>query len=253
MDLTTIIGLVATSGVVLFGIWLGGTGIAPYIDIPSVCITGVGGFMASVIQFPGHEIKRLPGVLRKAFVIDSMQPLKLISDLVKFAEVARKDGILALESMGDQITDSFLKRAVQLAVDGTDPDLVEDMMRAELEMIMDRHSKGRRMLDTLTSYFPTYGMAGTLIGLVAMLQNLSDVSVIGPAMAIALLTTFYGVLGAYLICQPLSKKLETKSMEESQYKEIIIQGVRAIQSGDNPRVVEQKLRTFLPPALRNAK
>ena len=169
---------------------------------------------------------------------------------MRYAEVARRDGILALENVSDEISDPFLVSGIQMAVDGTDPVLVEQMLIGELDALAERHEKGKALLDTLGKYAPAFGMIGTLVGLVIMLQNMDDPSKIGPGMAIALITTLYGSLIANLVALPLSDKLSVRSAEEMLLKSIIIRGIMAIQSGDNPRIVEQKLKTFLPHRLR---
>ncbi|MHC4350826.1 MAG: motility protein A, partial [Planctomycetota bacterium] len=169
---------------------------------------------------------------------------------VELAEVARRDGILALEGMISEMQDDFLVRGIQMAVDGTDPEVIQAVMETELENLLERHENGKGMLDAMGRYAPAFGMIGTLIGLVAMLQNMDDPSKIGAGMAAALLTTLYGALLANIVFMPMADKLGRRTNEEALAKTIIINGVMAIQSGDNPRTVESKLVTFLPPALR---
>ena len=163
---------------------------------------------------------------------------------------ARRDGILALENMTDQIEDAFVVTGIQMAVDGTDPEIIQTIMETELENLIERHDAGRGLLEAMGRYAPAYGMIGTLIGLVAMLSNMDDPSAIGAGMAAALLTTLYGAMMANVVFLPLSDKLAKRTSEEVLVKTIIVQGVMAIQSGDNPRNVETKLRTFLPPSDR---
>jgi len=172
--------------------------------------------------------------------------------LVKYAEIARRDGILALENVTSKISDPFLISGIQMAVDGTDPDLIETIMSNDLEAVQSRHAEGKALFDNAGKYAPAFGMIGTLIGLVVMLRNMSDPSAIGPAMAVALITTFYGALVANVFALPMAEKLALRSREEILLKQIIIKGVMSIQSGDNPRIVEQKLRTFLPYRSRMA-
>ena len=168
------------------------------------------------------------------------------------AEVARRDGILALENATAEIKDPFLVSGIQMAVDGTDPDQIESILLSDLEAVEARHADGKALFDSLGRYTPAFGMIGTLIGLVIMLKNMDDPSKIGPAMAVALLTTLYGALAANLVALPLADKLAIRSRDETAVKMIVIKGVMAIQTGDNPRIVEQKLKTFLPARMRNS-
>jgi chemotaxis protein MotA len=170
--------------------------------------------------------------------------------MVSYAEIARRDGILSLENATKDMDDPFIVRGIQMAVDGTDPELIEQIMDNELENLVERHENGKGLFDTLGKYAPAFGMIGTLVGLVAMLANLTDPSSLGAGMAVALITTLYGAIIANAIALPLADRLGRRSADEVLYKTVIIKGVMAIQSGDNPRVVEQKLRTFLPPSAR---
>ncbi len=209
------------------------------------CATG-----ATILQFPGKEMMRFFAVFRNVLRFQTHEPQKIITDLVRYAEMARRDGILALESVLDQIEDPFLVKGLQLAVDGTDPELIRQMMSTELENMEARHARGRKMFEAFAAYGPPMGMVGTLIGLIAMLRNLSDPGSIGPAMALAMTVTLYGVSSCYLFFMPCAKKLSIRSEDEVHVKEMIIRGVLAIQSGDNPRIVEQKLRIYLEPKER---
>ena len=197
------------------------------------------------------RLQRLSLQFHKASQLgDTMTPQRLIADIVKYAEIARKDGILALEGVTKDIEDDFLVSGVQMAVDGTDPELIEQILTNELQTVADRHATGKAMFDLIAKYAPAFGMIGTLVGLVIMLQNMDDPSKIGPGMAIALLTTLYGTMVANIFASPIAEKLGTRSTEEIFLKTIVIRGVMSIQSGDNPRTVEQKLKTFLKPSLR---
>lgn len=254
VDFTTIAGLVCgilllTAGIVTASPEAFGA-LVYFGQLSSVCVTFGGAAFAAVVQFPWDELKRVPSIVAKAFLTKSVDTRKLIEDMVRYAEIARRDGILALEGLVENIDDEFLVKGLQLAVDGTDPDLIQQMMVTELEYLHERHMKGKKVFDALATYLPAFGMIGTVMGLVLLLTRLTDVKAIGPAMALALLTTFYGATGAYAICMPLAKKLEIRSQEESLVKEMIIRGVMSIQSGDNPRIVAQKLRIFLPPKSR---
>lgn len=250
-DLMTIVGM--SVGFLFMGVAIltaEGSDIAYFLDMPSVYITYGGTLAAVMISFPVTELKGIMKVAIKAFVVKPMEPKKLIDDCRRYAELARRDGILALENITSEIKDPFLVRGVQLAVDGTDPDLIQQMMTTELEYILDRHEKGKQLFDSIAKYCPAFGMIGTLIGLILMLRNLSDPSALGAGMGVAIITTLYGAIVAYLVATPIADKLAIRSKEEQLIKEMMIKGVMSIQSGDNPRIVEQKLKIFLAPRMR---
>lgn len=251
MDIATIIGILV--GVLLLG-WSvmssAGESAGVFINVPSLLIVFGGAASAVLISFPLKNVLGMFGVVRKTLQQKSRSPVKLIKDLVSYAEVARRDGILSLENLTKEIDDEFIVKGIQMAVDGTDPELIEQIMTSELESLEERHSSGKALLDALGKYAPAFGMIGTLIGLVVMLANLDDPDKIGPGMAVALITTLYGAVAANLVFIPMADKLEKRSGEEILLKTIVIKGVMSIQSGDNPRIVEQKLKTFLPPSLR---
>ncbi len=234
---------------VLLAILLGGS-IMAYIDAPSMLIVVGGGVAATLTSMPLARFLKLPKVTSKVLLHKSVEPQELISQLVELAEVARRDGILALENSIEKIDDPFLVRGIQMAVDGSDPEVIEAIMETELENLMDRHEGGKKLFDGLGRYAPAFGMIGTLIGLVAMLSNMDDPSKIGAGMAAALITTLYGAMLANIIFLPIADKLGQRSSEEVLIKTMIIQGVMSIQAGDNPRNVESKLLTFVPPAQR---
>lgn len=172
--------------------------------------------------------------------------------MVEFAKVARRDGVLALENVAGDTEDPFMKQGVQLVVDGTEPELTRQILEVEIEQIDSRHKVGSGVLESMGNFAPAMGMLGTLVGLIFMLQSLDDPSTIGPKMSIALVTTFYGALLANLLFIPLSEKLKKRNSEEILYKEMAMAGILSIQSGDVPRIVEQKLNTFLPPSQRQS-
>ena len=250
MDITTIIGIVLGFVLLLIAMVMGGS-FGAYVDVPSVVIV-VGGCIAALLTaFPLGSLLAFPKVAQKVIKGAKTDPNSLIEQLVGFAEIARRDGILALEGMTAEMTDDLLVVGIKMAVDGTDPELIEQIMEADVENMMTRHGVGKGMFDA-GRYAPAFGMIGTLIGLVAMLANMSDPSAIGAGMAAALLTTMYGAVIANVLFLPLADKLALRSEEEVLVKTIIIKGVMSIQSGDNPRVVEQKLKTFLPPSGRGS-
>ncbi len=177
---------------------------------------------------------------------------KLIERLMAFSAKSRKEGILSLESELEGMDDAFLKKGVQLSIDGLEPAEISNLLEVEMDFIKSRHQLGAEIFTTMGTYAPAMGMIGTLIGLVQMLQNMDDPSTIGPAMAVALLTTFYGSVMANIICMPIAGKLRTRSKEEMLLKEMTVAGIISLSNGDNPRVLEQKLHAFVPPNQREA-
>lgn len=253
MDLATVIGFLLGTGLVGFAIFSGaGDKAGAFVDPPSMMIV-IGGALSSVLMaYPLKVVTGAGKVISKAMMHKEESVKDLIDDLVGYAEVARRDGILSLESTTKDARDPFIASGIQMAVDGTDPELIEQILNSELDAIADRHDRGKGIFDTIGRYAPAYGMIGTLIGLVIMLQNMDDPSKIGPGMAVALLTTMYGSMFANMLALPIADKLGQRNDEELLRKTIVLKGVMSIQSGDNPRIVEQKLKTFLPPALRGS-
>jgi len=249
VDIATIIGLFLGAALITLAIVLGGSA-GSYLDIPSMLIVIGGATAATLTAFPLARFLKLPGVAKKAVLYKPQDPAETIRQLVELAEIARRDGILALENKSDELNDEFLITGIRMAVDGSDPEVIQSIMETELENLIDRHESGKGLLDAMGRYAPAFGMIGTLIGLVAMLSNMDDPEKIGSGMAAALLTTLYGALLANVMFLPMADKLGQRSSEEILNRTIIIQGVMAIQSGDNPRNVEAKLTTFLPPAER---
>lgn len=249
VDLATLIGMLLGIACVAIALFTGGS-LTAYVDIPSALIVLGGAAAATMMSFPLERFFQLPVVTAKALFNKPMDTLRLIEQLVELAEVARRDGILALESLTEEMEEPFLVNGLRMAVDGSDPEVIESIMETELENLMDRHEAGRGMLEAVGRYAPAFGMIGTLVGLVAMLANMEDPSQIGAGMATTLITTLYGSLLANVVFLPMADKLAIRSNEEVLNKTLVIQGVMAIQSGDNPRNIESKLMTFLPPSVR---
>ena len=246
MEITTLSGIAAGIGLIVVGITLSGS-VSNFIDLPSIMIVFGGTFASTVISFPISQIKNLIKVIGKAFKkndIDLNRDIELIIDL---AQKARREGLLALEDAVDQIDNDFLKKGGRLLVDGCDPELIKSIMEAELDFLQERHTQGRAMLETMAAFSPAYGMIGTLIGLINMLKNLTDTDVLGPNMAVALVTTFYGVMLANLVFMPIAKKLKTRSAKEYYQKQMFLEGLLSIQDGENPRIIRDKLSAFLTP------
>ncbi len=249
MDLATVIGLIAGITLTLVSILMGGE-ISIFINIPSFVLV-VGGTIAStLINYPLGDVLKVFNTVKNSF-IQKLTPVEnLIEKLVEFATIARREGILALEGPASELDDDFLQRGVQLAVDGTAPELLKDILTTELAFMEDRHALGQSVLMAMAAYAPAYGMIGTLIGLVQMLSTMEDPSLIGAGMAVAILTTLYGALISNLVMLPLAGKLKVRTAEELLLREVVIEGILSIQSGDNPRIVEQKLKAFIAPDLR---
>lgn len=252
MDIGLVAGIVAGLGLVLFGIVAGGAGIGDFIDPASILIVIGGGIAATFVQMPLSQMLGLAGVFQKALKNPEFNTGQIIDKVIELANVARREGLLALEEAVDEVNDEFLKKGVMLIVDGTDPEMVKSILETELSNMIDRHASGRETFEVLGSLMPAFGMIGTLVGLVAMLNALDDPSAIGPKMAVALLTTFYGSLFANLIWIPIAGKLKIKSNEEALVKQVMIEGLLSIQAGENPRIIEEKLKAFLSPTIRKS-
>ena len=248
----TIVGLVVAIAAMFLSMLLGGGNPASLINLPSVVVVFGGTLGAVVVAFPLASILKLHKVVLTAVFGSQPNAAETIKDLVRYAEVARREGILSLENLIDEMNDPFIVRGVKMAVDGTDPELIRQIMETELEALEERHIQGKKILDQMGKYAPAFGMIGTLMGLIVMLQNMDDPSKIGPGMAVALITTLYGAIIANVATGPLSDKLAANNAQEVMLKTIIIAGVMSIQSGDNPRVVESKLLTYLSPEARAA-
>lgn len=251
LDIATLVGFFAGTAAILGSIMAAG-GIGGFINIPSIIIV-VGGTIASVmVQYPLKDVLGMMGVVRQTIQHSVSNQQEMITMFVKFAEDARKDGLLALEGHIKELEDEFIKTGLQLAVDGTEPELLREILEAEIGTMEERHSRGHGIFEAFGAYAPAFGMIGTLIGLVFMLQTMKDPSSIGPSMAVALITTFYGAVMANFMFLPMAGKLKERTKEEVHTREMVIVGILAIQSGDNPRLVEQKLKSFLPPKLRQS-
>lgn len=250
MDIGTIAGVVLAAVLIVASVYIGGGTLGGLYDTQSVLIVLGGTTFACVASFPLAKVLKLHKIVFKAMFHKKIDVIETVRELVRYAEVARREGILALENLTSEMNDEFIVRGVKMAVDGTDPELIKVVMDTELEALMDRHAMGKKIMDAVGKYAPAFGMIGTLMGLVAMLKNMQDPSAIGPGMAVALITTLYGALIANIVVGPIADKLAVRDAEEVLHKTMIITGVMAIQSGDNPRVVESKLLTYLPPEER---
>lgn len=251
MDLASLIGIVAGVVLVVFGIFSSGGSILDFVDVPSVIIT-IGGSLCSTLGS-----NKLPDFLSgfKSISIALKQPQNtdpsaVITNIINLSNVSRKEGLLALEEASNDIEDEFLKKGIMLVVDGTDPELVRAILETDLACVEDRHKKTIGFWEKWAEMGPAWGMIGTLIGLVNMLKNLTDSATIGPNMAVALLTTLYGSLIANWLASPTAAKLKVNNDLEIMMKEVAVEGLLSIQAGENPRVIEEKLKSFLPPSSR---
>lgn len=255
MDIATIIGIIGCAGAVVYGIVSGDQGFAAlgnFWDFSSFLIVIVGCLMCMMTMSEniGDFVNKLKSFMLTIKISESNEG-DVIHKIIDLANVARKEGLLQLEEAAEDIDDDFLKKGIMLIVDGTDQELVSSILETELDCIERRHNKICNFWDALAAMGPAWGMIGTLIGLINMLNLLDDPSSIGPNMAVALITTLYGSLIANWICIPVSTKLRAKNAKEIMNKEVICEGILSIQAGENPRVIEEKLKSFLAPAIRD--
>ncbi len=251
MDLATIVGLVAAFGLMISAIMQGGS-LMIFIDIPSAIIVIGGTIGTAFVNFPFSHIVGAIKVARNAFFHKATSPTETISKLITYAGKARKEGILSLQSVMNEIDDDFFLKGLQMAVDGQEPEALKEMLEKEIEYVMERHDQGTEIFNAFAAIAPAMGMIGTLIGLVQMLQNMNDPSSIGPAMAVALLTTFYGAVIANVIATPIAGKLKIRSASEVLNKTLVTEGMTSILEGENPRLMEQRLHAFVAPAQRES-
>lgn len=250
MDIATIVGVITGFGLMFAAILMGG-GLTWFVNYPSLMIVVGGTIGVTLINYPLGPVLGVIGVLKNAFFHKETSTADIIKNLVEFSRVARREGILALQSLTKDLDEPFLVKGINLAIDGLEPQVIGDILDTEVEQLENRHKFGAEVFTTMGTFAPAMGMMGTLIGLVQMLQQMDDPSKIGPAMAVALLTTFYGVIIANLICLPIAGKLKTRSSQEILAKQLMTEGIKSIQSGDNPRIVEQKLMAFIEPKRRS--
>ncbi|MEO5326610.1 MAG: MotA/TolQ/ExbB proton channel family protein [Magnetococcus sp. THC-1_WYH] len=248
MDLATVIGVILAFSVVIGGIVLGG-GIMMFVNIPGLLIV-VGGTIGSMlIRHKMSDVAGSVNVLMRAVLVKPQDPQEVINQLVEMANIARKDGILALEKF--KATEPFLQGAINHCVDGADSEYLESVLSKELNYLAERHARGIGIWQGVAEMAPAFGLIGTLIGVVQMLVNVADPSAIGPAIAVAVLAFLYGTLIANIIAVPICTKLATYSQDEQMVRQIIIDGMIGIQKGVNPRMLQEALKTALPPSHRD--
>jgi len=247
VDLATLIGILGAFGIIGGAMTMSG-GIGMFFDVPSLLIVIVGTIFVVLMKFSLSQFLGCFKVAGKAFVFKLVAPTDLIAEVVELADDARKNGLLALE--GKDVSDDFLQAGIQLLVDGHDPEIVKSLMLKDMNETIKRHDIGSQIWKQMGDVAPAMGMVGTLIGLVAMLSNMSDPASIGPAMAVALLTTLYGSMLANMVALPISDKVTLRREEEGTIKSMIIDAIMGIQAGQNPRVIDSMLRNYLPAAKR---
>ncbi len=248
MDLATLVGILGAFGIIIGAMVMSG-GVGLFVDVPSVLIVLVGTIFVVLMKFSLGQFLGCFKVAGKAFMFKIVAPADLIQEVVDLADDARKNGLLALE--GKEVSDDFLQSGIQLLVDGHEPDVVKNLLTKDMNETVKRHDIGSQIWKQMGDTAPAMGMVGTLIGLVAMLSNMSDPASIGPAMAVALLTTLYGAMIANMVALPISDKVALRKAEEGTVKNMIIDAIMGIQAGQNPRVIDSMLRNYLPASKRD--
>jgi len=249
VDIATLVGILGALGLVVAAMVMGGD-IMIFVNPPSLLIVVGGTLFTVLIKFTLSQYLGIGKVAGKAFMFKSIAPEDIIAETVEMADAARKGGLLSLEDK--QVSSDFMQRGIQLLVDGHDPDVVKTLLKKEMQQTTDRHAASINLFKAMGDVAPAMGMIGTLVGLVQMLSNMSDPKSIGPAMAVALLTTMYGAIIATVIALPMADKLSVRKDEEELNQSLIIDGLLAIQAGQNPRVIEQMLKNYLPEKKRGA-
>ena len=252
MDITTVLGTVLGFSLVLFAMASGEGGLSIFIHVGSLMIVGGGTIAVTLMNFPLDVVKGIIKVILRTVLFKLHSPGDEIERIIEYANLARKEGLLALESKLKDVEDPFFAKGVQLVIDGFPAETVRDIMELEAEWQRQRHVTGKKMLDALGSFAPAFGMIGTLVGLVQMLQNLDNPASIGGGMATALLTTLYGAMAANMVFLPLAGKLEMRANEEGLLRDLMIEGIVAIQAGEGPQLIKEKLKSFVAPVDREA-
>ena len=249
-DILTSVGIIVGFGLTFWGMAAGGTNLIIFYDFASILITVGGSFAALLIAYPISEMKRAMKVITQSFKENTMSNTEIINSFTSLSKKARREGLLSLEDEMAQLSNEFLKKGLQMVVDGLEPETIKEIMELEIGEMERRHTDGANLLKAWAAYAPAFGMIGTLVGLIQMLANLSDSSALASGMGKALITTFYGALLANLILVPMAQNLNYKSSVEVNNREMMLEGILAIQSGVNPRIVEEKLTSYLSPTDR---
>ena len=252
MDIATIIGIVGGAAMIVMSVMTSGGSLGGILDIPSAAMTIGGSYFAIWIAAPMKKCLGLFKVMGKAFKVPDFGEKNIVVNMQALSEKARREGILALEDGLDDLEDPFMKMGLRLVVDGTDGNIIRAVMENEMNQCEARHMSWINIVNQWAGFAPGFGMMGTVVGLIGMLNNLEDKSSLGPNMAVALITTLYGSMMANWLITPFSQKLLDQNAQEMRSKEMVIEGVLAIQAGENPRIMAQKLLTYLDPVTRKA-
>ena len=254
MDISSLIGFI--SGIIfivlsiLFTSEFDMGAVVEFIDAPSFLIV-VGGTLASAfIANPLNRVLASFSAIKLIFIPPKFDPASAIESIINLSNLARREGLLALEGPSQEMSDPFLKKGIMLLVDGADPELVRSVLETEMSFVENRHNDIKSVWEMMASMFPAWGMVGTMVGLVLMMGNLDDINALGASMAVALLTTFYGGVFSNFLAAPIATKLKSHNADEMLLKEVLIEGMLSIQAGENPRIIEEKLKSFLAPSLR---
>ena len=252
MDIATIIGIVGGAAMIVMSVMTSGGSLMGIIDVPSMAMTIGGSYFAMFIASPIKKALGLFKIMGRAFKVPDFGEKNIVVNMQALSEKARREGILALEDGLDDLDDPFMKTGLRLVVDGTDGNIIRSIMENEMNQTEARHMEWISVINVWAGFAPGFGMMGTVVGLIGMLRNLEDKSSLGPNMAVALITTLYGSMMANWLISPFANKLLLHNQQEMRTKEMIIEGVLAIQAGENPRIMAQKLLTYLDPATRKA-
>lgn len=251
MDLTTLIGLVLGLGSMLAAFVIEGGHLGMLLVLTAAMIVFGGTFGATIISFTPEELKKLPYFLKMIFTEKKVDYTSVLDSLVETADMARREGLLSLESRLGEIDNQFFARGLQLVIDGTDPELTRNMLEMEVEAYENGEKVGVEMFMTAGGFGPTMGIIGTVMGMVHVLSNLSNPDDLGPAIAVAFLATLYGIFSANLLWIPFATKIKVKTARTTLLMEMVLEGILSIQAGENPRVIREKLMTFLPPEVKH--
>ena len=256
MDIGSLIGLIAGIIFVVVSILINGdwqmAAVAQFGDLPSIMIVIGGTFASTFIAFPLKLFTKGLGAIKFAFMPPAYDHADAITRIITLSNLARREGVLALEETAQNMDDPFLQKGIMLVVDGADPELVRSVLETEMSFVENRHNDIRSVWDLIGSLGPAWGMVGTMVALVLMMGNLTDIDALAQNMALAMITTFYGALLSNFIAIPIARKLSVLNSQEMLLKEVLIEGVLSIQNGENPRIIEEKLKAFLSPSLRSA-
>ncbi len=247
MDIASIVGLVAGFACIILSMYASGGVVTTYLDPASALMTIGGSFFGLMMNYSIKEMLAVFGIIGKAFKVPDFGELKIAEALLSFSEKARREGILSLEEDIESVDSPFMRRGLRMVVDSVDPEVVRNILETELNQMNERHGRWLKMLDQWAKLAPGMGMLGTVQGLIAMMKNLEDKSRIGPNMAVALITTYYGAMMANFLIMPLMGKLAGQDGAETKVREMVIEGVLSIQQGDNPHILQMKLSSYLSP------